>query len=66
MIPVEGHSNLFRDPMSGAIINKDNTNAGIAKAARKKLKEDQVRLDNMENELSEIKDLLTKLLNKKK
>jgi hypothetical protein len=66
MIPVEGHANLFRDPSSGAIINKDRTNAGIAKAARKKLKEDEVRLDNVENQLSEIKDLLTKLLEKKK
>ncbi len=66
MIPVEGHSNLFRDPSSGAIINKDRTNAAIAKAARQKHKKDQARLDNIETELSDIKDLLTKLLKKKK
>jgi len=65
MIPVKGHSNLFRDPSSGAIINKDKTNSGIAKAARKRIKEDHERLNTIEDELSTIKDLLTKLLKKK-
>jgi hypothetical protein len=66
MIPVAGKSNLFRDPSSRAIINKDRSNAKIARDASKKYKEDQNRLTNLENDMSEIKDMLKKLLKKKK
>lgn len=62
MIPVHGHNNLFRDTSTGAIINKDKTNGGIARLARAKRKEDQDRLDTMEADISEIKDLLKQLL----
>jgi hypothetical protein len=66
MIPVAGKANLFRDPSSGAIINKDRSNAKIAREASLKYKEDQNRLTNLENDMSEIKDMLKKLLKKKK
>jgi hypothetical protein len=65
MIPVKGHDNLYRDPSNGAIINRDKTNAGIAREARKRIKEDHNRIDQLENDLSIIKDLLNKLLEKK-
>jgi len=66
MIPVKGHSGLFRDPRTGAIINKDNTNANAAKQAEVKFKESQDRLYELENDVKDIKDLLNKLLKKKK
>jgi hypothetical protein len=64
MIPVKGHTNLFRDPSSGAIINKDRTNAGIEKVARLKFTQDQNRLKQLEEDISIIKNLLKQLLEK--
>jgi len=64
MIPVKGHADLYRDPSSGAIINKNRTNAGIAKEAKKKFEKDQNRINQLENDVSEIKDLLKQLLEK--
>jgi hypothetical protein len=64
MIPVKGHTNLFRDPTSGAIINKDRTNAAIAKTARLKFNQDQNRMKQLEEDVSTIKDLLKQLLEK--
>lgn len=66
MIPVVGKSNLYRDPASGAIINKDRSNAKIAREASLKRKHDEDRLNQLENDMSEIKDMLKTLLKKKK
>lgn len=66
MIPVAGKANLFRDPATGAIINKDRSNARIAREASIKRKLDADRLDNLESDMSEIKDMLKTLLKKKK
>ena len=66
MIPVVGKANLFRDPSTGAIINKDRKNAKIAREASLKIKADEERLNNLESDMSEIKDILKKLLKKKK
>jgi len=66
MIPVAGKANLFRDPTSGAIINKDKSNAKIARKASAKRKEDEARLNQLEDDMSEIKDMLKTLLKKKK
>jgi hypothetical protein len=63
MIKVEGQPDLVRDPNSGAIINTNKSNVAIIKEARKKSEE---RLQTLENDVSEIKDMLKKLLNKKK
>jgi hypothetical protein len=63
VIPVEGHSDLKRDPASGAIININKGNVAVIKAARRKAEE---RIQTLENDMSEIKDMLKTLLNKKK
>lgn len=63
MIKVEGHSNLFRDEESGAIMNLDS--AGYQDYVRKrnaKLKEKEEIL-NLKNEISEIKMMLQKIIN---
>ena len=71
MIRVEGHSNLVRDPKSGAIINinKDEINAARArKIARAAKEEEQEQLkadvENLKNEIGDIKQLLTQIVEK--
>jgi len=66
MIPVAGKANLYRDPSSGAIINRDKSNAKIAREASLKRKVDEARLNQLEDDMSEIKDMLKTLLKKKK
>tara|TARA_Y100000385_G_C13076934_1_gene631878 strand:- start:195 stop:404 length:210 start_codon:yes stop_codon:yes gene_type:complete len=63
-ISVEGHDNLVRDVNSGAIINI-NTDERQKRRSLKQLKNaEKQRLDNIENEITEIKNLLTKLIEK--
>ena len=64
MIPVEGHKNLYRDPKTNAIINKDNIayENYIAMRNRNNLK--QAELDGMRKELDELKSLLNDLASK--
>jgi len=65
-IPVEGQTGLYRDGNSGAIINTNRSNAKIAKDHARKVINDQRRLENLENDMSDIKDMLKKLLRQKK
>jgi len=61
---VEGHSDLVRDMDSGAIVNNDTTGyQNYIQMRNQKLKEKE-RLDNLENEVGEIKSLLQKLVDK--
>ena len=70
-IPVEGRSGFYRDSDSTAIINKDKK-AYIAYMERKKVVEnknselDQMKedIDNVRNELGDIKGLLSTLVQK--
>jgi hypothetical protein len=63
MIRVEGHQNLYRDERSGAIINCDSSeynqylNSLSIRDSQKK------ELDEMRNDIDEIKSILKKLLN---
>jgi len=61
---VEGHSELVRDMESGAIINNDTTAyQNYISLRQQKLKEKE-RIENLENEVGEIKSLLKELINK--
>jgi len=63
MIPVEGHKNLYRDENSGAIINCDSfgyTQYIRMKEEKRKQKEE---IDQIKNDITEIKSLLRQLLN---
>ena len=62
MIKVEGHSNLYRDENSGAIINHDSVayNQYINSINQKELK--QKELDDMRRDIDEIKSLLKEFL----
>jgi cell division protein FtsB len=61
---VEGHSDLIRDLENNAVINTDKSAyQNYIQLREQKLKEKQ-RLDKLENEVSEIKSLLQKLVDK--
>jgi len=65
--PVEGHSHLFKDDNSGVIHNRSSSERDryrLAKSQALSQLEQKVELDEMRDEISEIKDLLKQLLNK--
>jgi hypothetical protein len=65
MIKVEGHTNLFRDEESGAIMNLD-TSAYHEYVKKRNMKQKQRdEIDSIKSELDEIKMLLKQILNNK-
>ena len=64
MIKVEGHTNLYRDDESGAIINTDTTAYNdyvrLVETSDSRKKE----LDKIKSDIDEIKSLLRELVNK--
>lgn len=63
-INVEGHSNLVRDTNSGAILNINKSEVEIARARKEARRQKDRELEDLKNEVSEIKDLLHKLIEK--
>jgi hypothetical protein len=65
MIPVEGHTNLYRDEFSNAIINcNDYEYEQYLKIKNSKLKE-KSELDDLKKEVSELKQLIKILIDSK-
>ena len=60
-IPVQGHTGLVRDTKSGAILNI-GSEGEMYSAARAKGKADAERLNKVEQDVSEIKDMLKQLI----
>jgi hypothetical protein len=62
MIKVEGHTNLFRDEESGAIMNLDT--AGYHEYVKKRSMKQKQRdeIDSIKSELDEIKMMLKQIL----
>lgn len=63
MIPVKGHPNLYRDERSGAIVNYDEQsyNQYINSVNRNKIQKSEI--DQIKNDINEIKLLLKEILN---
>ena len=74
---VEGHPNLYKDPHSGVIVNRDSTERNRYRQAKLQaqqnkesldeialLKEELKELSSVKEEMNEIKDLLKQLLNR--
>ena len=63
MIPVEGHKNLFRDEKSGAIVSTDTI--GYSQYIRMKNEKQKQRdeIDQIKDDINEIKSLLRELIN---
>jgi len=71
LIPVKDNPNLARDPNSGAILNVNRTSLAQAREAKRKRKEKEKqdielaqRVERLESGMNEIKDLLTRLVEK--
>ena len=61
LIRVEGEKNLYRDAKSGAIVNKDNFGYSQYLSEKERRIQDKKELEDVKNELSEIKKLLIEL-----
>ena len=61
---VEGRSDLVRDDDSGAIINTDKSAYVAYKSKYNQRLKEMKRLENLENEMSDIKTLLNKVIDK--
>ena len=64
MIPVEGHEHLYRDEKTGAIINQDDSSYQTYLQMKKKKKKDRAEIDEMKNDISEMKKMIEFLLRK--
>lgn len=65
MIPVKGYSQLYRDKKTNAIINCNSYDYDEYLRVKNKLLEDQVKINNLENDIQEIKSLLKKFIENK-
>ena len=61
---VEGRSDLQRDPVSKAIINTDIRAYNSAEQAQAKRRDERMKMNKLENDVAEMKDLMGKILNK--
>ena len=64
MIPVQGHPNLYRDEKTGAIINQDDSSYQTYLQMKKKKKKDRAEIDEMKNDISEMKKMIELLVRK--
>ena len=69
---VEGHTSLVRDTRTGAIINTNRSEIARARKRKEAKKQEAERLDtlskevsSLQSEISEIKDLLVRLVENK-
>ena len=64
MIKVEGHSNLYRDENTGAIVNHNTAgyNQYVNSLSQKNMRKKE--LDDIKKDIEEIKSLLKDLMNK--
>jgi predicted transcriptional regulator len=62
LIRVEGEQNLYRDASSGAIINTDAYEYSQYIAQKERRKKERDEINELKNELSEIKTLLKQML----
>ena len=62
-LKVDGHPDLYRDPKSGAIINKNSSDyETYIKTYRSRMTEKE-RLSNMETDLTELKSEINEIKN---
>ena len=64
MIKVEGHTNLYRDENTGAIVNMDTVGYQNYLRSSKIAKEKKKELDDMKKDIEDIKDALKEILNR--
>lgn len=63
-VKVEGHPDLVKDTRSGALLNTDGNALQAYKKRKQTLQQTENRLDKLESDVGEIKDLLKELIGK--
>ena len=64
LMPVEGHQTLGRDPASNAILNTDTTQYDAYIKARENAKKKERSLQDLKDEVEELKRLVRDLVQK--
>ena len=63
-IKIEGHNGYVRDKKSGAVLNTNKSEIEAAKNRKQQRATKEQELDNLKNEVSDIKIMLTKIIEK--
>tara|TARA_A100001035_G_scaffold221371_1_gene181590 strand:+ start:38 stop:247 length:210 start_codon:yes stop_codon:yes gene_type:complete len=63
-IKIEGHNGYVRDKKSGAVLNLNKSEIEAAKKRKQERATKEQELDNLKNEVSDIKIMLTKIIEK--
>lgn len=63
-IKIEGHNGYVRDKKSGAVLNLNKSEIEAAKKRKQERATKEKELDNLKNEVSDIKIMLTKIIEK--
>lgn len=61
-VNVKGHPGFVRDKSSGAILNINSNEISLARKRKNAWRKEQERVDNLEQDMKEIKTLLHKIL----
>ena len=64
LVPVEGYTTLGRDPVSNAILNTDTTQYDAYIKARENARKKERSLQDLKNEVEELKALVKTLVKK--
>lgn len=64
LVPVEGHSGLYRDPSSGAIINCSDSDFDAYLNMKQHKINEKREIETLKNEVGEIKDMMKLILSK--
>tara|TARA_A100001388_G_C28555740_1_gene397092 strand:+ start:193 stop:402 length:210 start_codon:yes stop_codon:yes gene_type:complete len=63
-VKIEGHNGYVRDKKSGAVLNLNKSEIEAAKKRKQQRATKEQELDNLKNEVSDIKIMLTKIIEK--
>ena len=63
LIPVEGHTNLYRDRETGAIVNTDTSGYSHYMRMKQRRQTEREELDILKKDIEEIKSLLKEITN---
>ena len=65
LIKVDGFPGLVRDPVSGAILNINKNQIDSARKGKAVVRKNQSKIEQLENDISDIKNILLKMLEEK-
>lgn len=63
-VKIKGHPNLVKDVNSGVILNINKTELEAARLKKQRAKQQEKDIIDLKNEVSDIKDLLNKIIEK--